>query len=548
MKQFSKFFLALAATTMLFSCSSDEPNPAPTPDADGEAFYASVKFTMPKSRSVSSVGTEVGKDEENSVKSLLVILASKDGDTYKYVSYAYAPTGNTALTQSGSNFKLVFNDRQNLLDQAGKAIFLFAYCNPTAALADAAKGLKKDDDLTEFFNKTFKHDATYQAESTWQDNNFLMTSDGIYSTTLPSKDVLKSSNKPESAYDLTQSGPVSVIRTAVRFDFRDAATYKKYGAPVAFTYAIPDINNNTKVQGLVTITRMALFNMRDEFYFLPRTTTDGTAITLCPGADATKNFDFPNYMVTPDAHSYLFNLPLQTADISTFDPTTATYGLEWKSASDIIAGNEDNDNGWTVDPKDGYHIWRYGTENNYAYSTTTFAPADATGVVFEVEMKNADGNAIGDGTNPVFVYGGTIYKSAVELCQAAENAKGSQLNVDVTATFDYTVVDNNVTDAALKSTYATSRLANNISIYAPKGGKYYCYYYYFNRHNDNNDPSVTQKYEFATIRNNIYKLAVTNIKMWATNVPPSKVEDYEIYFSLQVLVRPWTVRVNNIEF
>ncbi|MDE5554447.1 MAG: fimbria major subunit, partial [Muribaculaceae bacterium] len=43
------------------------------------------------------------------------------------------------------------------------------------------------------------------------------------------------------------------------------------------------------------------------------------------------------------------------------------------------------------------------------------------------------------------------------------------------------------------------------------GWGYYCYYYYRNRHNDNNDNGVMGPMEFAVVRNNVYKLAVTEI-------------------------------------
>lgn len=64
--------------------------------------------------------------------------------------------------------------------------------------------------------------------------------------------------------------------------------------------------------------------------------------------------------------------------------------------------------------------------------------------------------------------------------------------------------------------------------------------------------------EFAVVRNNVYKLAVTNIKQLGhpripENDPDPKDPDdpdesSDIYITLSVEVLPWTVRVNNIEF
>ena len=63
--------------------------------------------------------------------------------------------------------------------------------------------------------------------------------------------------------------------------------------------------------------------------------------------------------------------------------------------------------------------------------------------------------------------------------------------------------------------------------------------------------------EFAVVRNNVYKLAVTNISKFGhpeNGIDPDPVdptdpdEVAEYYFTVAVKVLPWTVRVNNIEF
>ena len=87
---------------------------------------------------------------------------------------------------------------------------------------------------------------------------------------------------------------------------------------------------------------------------------------------------------------------------------------------------------------------------------------------------------------------------------------------------------------------------------------YFCYYYYWNRHNDNNNNGVMGPMEFAVVRNNVYKLAVTRIEQLGhprvTENDPDPVdpdnpdEVGDVYITLAVEVLPWTVRVNNIEF
>lgn len=87
---------------------------------------------------------------------------------------------------------------------------------------------------------------------------------------------------------------------------------------------------------------------------------------------------------------------------------------------------------------------------------------------------------------------------------------------------------------------------------------YYCYYYYWNRHNDNNNPSLMGPMEFAVVRNNVYKLAVTKLNVLGhPRIPendPEKPkpddpnEKSKVYLTLRLDVVPWVVRINNIEF
>ena len=90
------------------------------------------------------------------------------------------------------------------------------------------------------------------------------------------------------------------------------------------------------------------------------------------------------------------------------------------------------------------------------------------------------------------------------------------------------------------------------------GWGYYCYYFYWNRHNDNSKGGLMGPMEFSTVRNNVYKLAVTSISRLGhprnTDHDPDPVdpedpdEDPTNYIKVQVNVLPWVVRVNNIEF
>ena len=103
-----------------------------------------------------------------------------------------------------------------------------------------------------------------------------------------------------------------------------------------------------------------------------------------------------------------------------------------------------------------------------------------------------------------------------------------------------------------------------ITVYCPTnendgdGWGYYCYYFYWNRHNDNLKSGRMGPMEFATVRNNVYKLSVTKInqlghpRVMSDDPDPVDPEDPDEdpidYIQVQIQVLPWVVRENNIEF
>lgn len=560
------FFLVPLLALAMSSCSSDEPAPAPTPDS-GDGFYATVNFSMPKgSRAEASDGTETGKDYENKVSSLLVVLAEKAEDTapYTFITYAYSGSVDAPVE---NKFTICFEDKASLFEKAGQNVYLFAYCNPTSTLVDKVKGLAKDvtlDGTDELLNDVCAGSAADLAK-TWIDDGFLMTNHEIYESKLGTEAELKAATDKDKAWQLTtKDNPLEVMRTAVRFDYKDGATAKdEAGKKIALTY---DINDGTGAKvGSVKLTRAALFNMRDRFYYLPRITAADGKVTLCPGATAS-DYDFTSLLTTPATRTFLNGLTFvnESGDAAeSFDPTKViTDAKEWCNLQDFVDGkkDEDNDSPWNAtDDADklGYRIWRYCTENTYPTGATTFPTNEATGFVFEAEMTldpvTVGGTTIQpDGTNPMFLYGTKMYANAQQLCQTAHNNPSTTMFDDVNAVFSYEVDEaGNVTTTNYKTGAIEANktvLTHNISIYWPKDGKYYCYYYYFNQHNPSAEPTTVAVDEFATVRNNVYKLSVTKISEFASFVPPTEIKPYEVYFKVDVEVRPWTVRINNIEF
>ncbi len=113
------------------------------------------------------------------------------------------------------------------------------------------------------------------------------------------------------------------------------------------------------------------------------------------------------------------------------------------------------------------------------------------------------------------------------------------------------------------NTFRDRAVGHNFTLYLSNQNEngdwgYYCYYYYWNRHNDNGQQGVMGPMEFATVRNNVYKLAVTRLAQLGhprvpendpdTPTPDTPDESADIYMTVSVRVLPWVVRINNIKF
>ena len=89
------------------------------------------------------------------------------------------------------------------------------------------------------------------------------------------------------------------------------------------------------------------------------------------------------------------------------------------------------------------------------------------------------------------------------------------------------------------------------------------YYYYWNRHNDNGNPNQMGPMEFATVRNNVYKICVTSVDGLGHPLPnpdgtqpddPDPInpnhpdEKADVYLGVSVKILPWVVRQNDVTF
>ena len=105
-------------------------------------------------------------------------------------------------------------------------------------------------------------------------------------------------------------------------------------------------------------------------------------------------------------------------------------------------------------------------------------------------------------------------------------------------------------------------VAAGFTIYRPENVNdkpvYYCYYIYWNRHNDNKQNTIMGDMEFATVRNNVYKLSISKVLNLGhpgepgddpyPPTPGTPDEKDEFWLEVKCLVLPWEVRINNVEF
>lgn len=579
MKHLGKFtFGALALA--LASCSSEAPAPNNGGDADGDV-YATLNIKLPTGTRAGNVGQEYGQESENYVSKVLVVLTKKNetGD-YIFLTYDEADamggdpiTGDHEIEEGKTpvnelKYTLNFSAKDMSPSALGVAdnnaeaeIYVFAFCNPTSRLRTIVSNWTSGE--TKFNGNSYG--VIGGGNSIWNAKNFLMTNCHIPNAVkLPSRSTLvQHHNTPEKAFNL---GTVHVKRVAARFDFALGGVNRdnKY-----------EIKNTTGegTMGTVELTDMAMFNIAKNFYYLPRSNSqwdwNGTT-TLCGDLESfvmSYDNDFKKSSLSDGTYKkyYFANLIGNTfATGETEDPGTDQYDgggstkLTWTSIrpSDWNEKTQDNNDGWTQDPKNDYRIWRYATENTIPAADANNSTASqkvgiTTGVVFKGTFTPAN-DKLWNG-NVIYLYNGIVYGDF-----AALKAYVTKYPESVVATaFNANNALKNATGSDLKKNLLeglTSAQRNGFKAYVPDAGKntYTMYYFYYNRHNSNGNNSQMGENEFGVVRNNVYKLQVTTCgslgEPESPENPDNPDEEEKAYFTVSCHVMPWTVRINNIEF
>ncbi len=679
-------FFATALALAFVGCSHDAlTGDDPEGDQNGskDAVYMNVTVQLPVAGGMggrsntdtgkndnygkSSGGTEIGKDNENTVYTVLLVLADKDDNR---LIACGTQEGFASLSQDGQKVNTVqsieksalssYYKEDGTLERGKEKINVYVFCNPTsnlqATLKDKIGQTDWVDAIATVEENVNPHEfgSSGDGEAIWggskHEDGFLMATAKLVDIekTIPSTlSGWDHYNSAEKAFDLTglnspgtdyeinngSNGAIDVERAVARFDFKDGSPLAP-AKPRTYNVVKDEETGSTVIQ--IELTKMALVNMSKEFYYLRRVSSNGENSGATIGGVETGS----NYVVDTDAEfkaNTTLSKDLNFAEHFNFCLGDATEGSEWtinqnarnqwyaSDISTVLGGEEDNPD-WTG--ADGYRIWRYVTENTIP-DINGQKHGISTGIVFKGKMivpddlkenehyknlynviNNADGKLNGNlDSDPIlYAHSGMLYVTwrevrAVAIKNQGKNpmfykivfgepeagnepiAESGEKDKDGYVQPVYSTDVNSpdywwarwqdtpglsdddkesarvkfkeiATSEDAKFTLYQSSTEEGVDGTTHKG--YYCYYYYWNRHNDNGDVTNMGPMEFGVVRNNVYKLAVTQINQLghprlSENDPdpedPDKPDESgKIYFRLSVEVLPWVVRVNNIEF
>lgn len=158
--------------------------------------------------------------------------------------------------------------------------------------------------------------------------------------------------------------------------------------------------------------------------------------------------------------------------------------------------------------------------------------------------------------NILYAFNGVMLGDKDAVKKAAEKSTTNNLNKAYTDAFQAPNIDENGDLKQSVYGFTIYRPETNAQGQVTTPYVYPVYYTYWNRHWDNNLPTQMSAMEFATVRNNIYKLYVDKINQFGHPGDPGDDPDPEdpddpdesdkVYFKVSVRVLPWVVRVNNI--
>lgn len=299
----------------------------------------------------------------------------------------------------------------------------------------------------------------------------------------------------------------------------------------------------------VQLTEYALINLTKDSYVIRHTANElGTEVNtfgLLTGK---------NYIADPFFDGK--NTAATTYGFANVDKWNAADWTKWNEAAQVWFNNTLKDvadetngaqpaatffNSLSTDVVDdeNHDLQKIGTHLQYCFENGVMSHNQlhglTTGIVFKGVVTGAQD------LSTMYQYGTEVYEDLNEIFKAYASG-----NKDIKA----------VQEAINEGTYTAASTEGKKAI-KDAGIKIYdnneCYYYTNQiKHFDNGDNNVAGNMEFAIVRNNIYSLAVTDIKgIGDAAIDPNPGTENESsvgYIKVEAKIIPWIVRFNNIEF
>ena len=279
-------------------------------------------------------------------------------------------------------------------------------------------------------------------------------------------------------------------------------------------------DDNSRLYATVTLTGYYVVNLA-KYYYSYRHTAVLTNLDE-PKWNINEHFgnvnDVNGYVIDPDFFK-------KTIDAAGFDNSDKYF--------EHFFGDYNNPQAITWTPfKPAGDAPQYNTV--YCLENCTLAPAQkngySTGVVFKAKVEpynnvyhlSADGNLelVTDKSKypeVMYYYNYKFYDSAEALASVLDVASVSEKTIDMYQARKFEKSDEG----------------------------YMCYYTYWIRHMDNYKPTVMGVMEFGIVRNNLYRMLVTNVSGLGYHeqpVDPDTPDEGETYLKVVLNVKPWIVR------
>lgn len=539
---------------------------------NGQSSRSQTNTPGDKDYVTSEDGTEIGKDYENHVGEVLLVLADSDDKCL---------LSRIAVVVKGGNAEH-WEVETKASDIAGfGAVKVYVFCNPSSALKNMSTGT----DLKALSYTLQEDNADDPAWNTSEKGHFFMSNAVAHNFDFTND------TATDNIYDL---GTVKVERSVARFDYKQKAKDNLYDIVIKpeETSSTKESQKDPEFSGIqIKLTDVALVNLSKNFYYLRRVSNNGLndKATIC-GVEISNN-----YVVDTDAQeksSYKKADTWKTGNFFYNLENTKEWRNSFTSLSTITGEKEDNDDSWNNPDKHGnYYIWRYATENTIPQPDTQQMNGISTGVVFKAQIVVDESATTGlaakikeyaSKSYKVYAFKGRLYGTWKDVYNAAIAG-----NATLYAAYEKVEKKEMTLREAGFSVYYPQYLDKNDKT---KIG-YQAVYYYWNRHNDNGRTTGDNHMgpmEFAVVRNNVYKLCVEDIYTFGypfndpddpdkpdptdpdpenpdpedpddpdpdpetpdpeTPDEPDPDDDPDVTFKVSVQVLPWVVRINHIEF